>query len=209
MLERRLEIICGSAWLLYKRYCCQVTRKDNYPRYTKKFLAESGGFADLPAKTVMEEKMRGFNKVVLMGNLTRDPESRTTPNGQSVTSFSLAVNRTWKGADGQQQEAVDYIDCDAWAKGGEIIAQYMKKGGGILVSGRLQFRSWEQDGQKRSKVSVVVEDFNFVGGGNQNSGGGGDYQSSSPSPAASKPKDKDVVITDVPDGEIDLSEIPF
>ena len=85
----------------------------------------------------------------------------------------------------------------------------MKKGSGILVSGRLQFRSWEQDGQKRSKVSVVVEDFNFVGGGNQNSGGGGDYQSSSPAPAASKPKDKDVVITDVPDGEIDLSEIPF
>lgn len=153
--------------------------------------------------------MRGFNKVVLMGNLTRDPELRSTPSGQSVCSFSIAVNRTWKGADGQQQEAVDYIDCDAWAKGGEIIAQYMKKGGGILVSGRLQFRSWDQDGQKRSKLSVVVEDFNFVGGGNQ--GGDGSYGgASSPAPAAAaKPKDKDVVVTDVPDGEIDLSEIPF
>ena len=65
--------------------------------------------------------MKGFNKVILMGNLTRDPETRTTPGGQSVTQFSLAVNRTWKGADGQQQEAVSFIDCVAWGKAGEII----------------------------------------------------------------------------------------
>ena len=108
---------------------------------------------------------RGFNKVVLMGNLTRDPELRSTPNGQQVAGFSLAVNRTWRNADGEQQEAVDYIDCNAWGKAGEIISQYMQKGRAILGSGRLQQRSWEQDGQKRSKVEVVVEDFNFVGGG--------------------------------------------
>ena len=106
--------------------------------------------------------MRGFNKVVLMGNLTRDPELRAIPSGQNVCSFSLAVNRTWKNASGEQQEAVDYIDCNIWGKPAEIINQYMKKGSGILVSGRLQQRSWEQEGQKRSKVEVVVEDFNFV-----------------------------------------------
>ena len=111
--------------------------------------------------------MKGFNKVVLMGNLTRDPETRTTPGGQSVTSFSLAVNRTWRGNDGQQQESVSYIDCTAWGKAGEIIAQYMGKGRALLVSGRLDQRSWDDkdSGQKRSKVEVVVEDFNFVDGG--------------------------------------------
>jgi primosomal replication protein N len=75
---------------------------------------------------------KGFNKVTLMGNLTRDPETRQTPSGQSVTNFSLAVNRTWKGQDGSQQEAVSYIDCVCWGKAGEIIAQYMQKGRPIL-----------------------------------------------------------------------------
>ena len=153
---------------------------------------------------------KGFNKVILMGNLTRDPESRTTPNGQSVTNFSLAVNRTWKGADGNQQEAVSYIDCVAWCRTGEVIAQYMQKGRPILVSGRLDQRSWEQDGNKRSKVEVIVEDFNFVGGGQGDGGGysGGASSSSSSSSSSSNKKD-DVVIEDIDDKPIDLSEIPF
>ena len=146
---------------------------------------------------------QGFNKVILMGNLTRDPESRTTPSGQSVTNFSLAVNRTWKGADGQQNEAVSYIDCVAWGKPGEIIAQYMQKGRALLVSGRLDQRSWEdkESGGKRSKIEVIVEDFNFVGGGDGGNSGG----SSAP---ASKPatNNKSAEIDDTP---IDLSEIPF
>lgn len=155
---------------------------------------------------------KGFNKVVLMGNLTRDPELRTTPNGQSVAGFSLAVNRTWRNADGEQQEAVDYIDCNAWGKAGEIIAQYMQKGRAILVSGRLQQRSWEQDGQKRSKVEVVVEDFNFISGGDGQTGGGSapssSNRSSSSSSSSSKKKD-DVVIEDIDDEPVDLSDIPF
>ena len=108
---------------------------------------------------------KGFNKVILMGNLTRDPETRQTPSGQSVTNFSLAISRSWKGQDGNTQEAVSFIDCVAWGRTGEIIAQYVQKGRPILVSGRLDQRSWEQDGNKRSKVEVVVEDFNFIGGG--------------------------------------------
>jgi single-strand DNA-binding protein len=150
---------------------------------------------------------KGFNKVILMGNLTRDPEVRTTPNGQSVCNFSLAVNRTWKGADGNTQESVSYIDCVAWGRTGEVIAQYMQKGRPMLVSGRLDQRSWEQDGQKRSKVEVVVEDFNFVGGG-----AGGDYQGSNNSarPKESTKKDKDIEIEDVDDDEeINLDDIPF
>jgi single-strand DNA-binding protein len=151
---------------------------------------------------------KGFNKVILMGNLTRDPEVRTTPGGQSVANFSLAVNRTWKGADGNQQETVSYIDCVAWGRTGEVIAQYVQKGRPILVSGRLDQRSWEQDGNKRSKVEVVVEDFNFVGGG-----AGGDFQGGSSAPASSgsssKKKD-DVQIEDIKDDEeINLDDIPF
>jgi len=153
---------------------------------------------------------KGFNKVVLMGNLTRDPETRTTPGGQSVTNFSLAVNRTWRGQDGQQQEAVSYIDCVAWGKPGEIISQYVTKGRPILVSGRLDQRSWEQDGNKRSKVEVVVEDFNFIDGGGRSEGGsyGSDTPSGSGTAKSSKKKD-DVVIEDIDDKPIDLSEIPF
>lgn len=158
-------------------------------------------------------RMKGFNKVILMGNLTRDPETRTTPSGQTVTSFGLAVNRTWKGADGSQQEAVSYIDCNAWGRAGEVMAQYLTKGSGVLVSGRLDQRSWDdkESGQKRSKVEVVVEDFNFVGGGDGASGGagrsgGGGVPSGGASRSAAK---KEPVIEDIDDKPIDLSDIPF
>ncbi|HMS30962.1 MAG TPA: single-stranded DNA-binding protein [Candidatus Saccharibacteria bacterium] len=150
---------------------------------------------------------KGFNKVILMGNLTRDPETRQTPNGQSVTNFALAVNRTWKGQDGQTQEQVSFIDCVAWGKTGEVIAQYMQKGRPILVSGRLDQRSWEQDGQKRSKVEVIVEDFNFVGGGD--GGNSGSYSGGGSSSSTSSAKTDDVVVEDIDDKPIDLSEIPF
>ena len=147
---------------------------------------------------------KGFNKVILMGNLTRDPETRTTPSGQTVTNFSLAVNRTWKGADGQQQEAVSYINCVAWGKPGEIIAQYLGKGRAVLVSGRLDQRSWDdkESGQKRSTVEVVVEDFNFVDSGNGGEGG-------SSSSSASSKKTTQASPSDIDDTPIDLSEIPF
>jgi single-strand DNA-binding protein len=150
---------------------------------------------------------KGFNKVILMGNLTRDPETKTTTSGQSVTNFSLAVNRTWKGADGQQNEDVSYIDCVAWGKPGEIIAQYLGKGRAVLVSGRLDQRSWEdkETGGKRSKIEVVVEDFNFVGDG-QGTGGGSNAPSTSSSQSKSPATNN---ASDIDDKPIDLSEIPF
>lgn len=151
---------------------------------------------------------KGFNKVILMGNLTRDPETRTTPNGQSVTNFSLAVNRTWKGADGQTQEAVSYIDCVAWGRPGEVIAQYVTKGRALLVSGRLDQRSWEdkETGGKRSKIEVIVEDFNFV---DSQGGGGGDFSAPRSSNSSSKKTNEEPAVEDIDDKPIDLSEIPF
>lgn len=154
---------------------------------------------------------RSFNQVVLMGNLTRDPELRQTPNGQNVCSFSLALNRSYKGADGNWQEATDYIDVVAWGPLGERVAQYLSKGRPCLVNGRLQSRSWDQDGQKRSKVEVVAQDVTFLGGAGGNEGGNGGYQggsdNSSTKPAAKK-KD-DVVIEDIGDEPINLDDIPF
>lgn len=156
---------------------------------------------------------RSFNLVVLMGNLTRDPELRTTPNGQSVCSFSLALNRSYKNSSGDWQEATDYIDIVAWAALGERVAQYLSKGRPCLVNGRLQSRSWEQDGQKRSKVEVVANDVTFLGGPGGGSSAGADNTSAPASTAkksSSKKKDEeDVVIEDIGDEPINLDDIPF
>lgn len=103
--------------------------------------------------------MRDLNKVMLIGNLTRDPEVRTTPGGQSVTSFALATNRSWNDAQGVRQDAVEYVDIVAWGKLGEIIGQYSGKGRKVYIEGRLQTRSWDaQDGSKRQKTEVVASD---------------------------------------------------
>jgi single-strand DNA-binding protein len=154
--------------------------------------------------------MRGFSKAIITGNLTRDPELRTTPNGASVCSFSVAVNRVFKDSSGNQQESVSFIDCSAWGKLGEMIGQYAKKGSGVLVSGRLDQRSWEDknSGQKRSRVEIGGEDFNFTGPANSSDNGGrsGNFG------ASSSRNDEPDVQNESQDGgdeEIDLSEIPF
>ena len=157
---------------------------------------------------------RSFNQVTLMGNLTRDPELRTTPNGQSVCNFSLALNRSYKGQDGEWKEMTDFVDIIAWGPLGERVAQYLIKGRPALVSGRMQSRSWEQDGQKRSKVEVVANDVTFLG-----SPGGGTAPtsdvSSAPAPSAAKKSPKkaekaeDIVIEDIGDEPINLDDIPF
>src|ERR1700689_49645 len=105
---------------------------------------------------------RSLNQVTLMGNLTRDPELRQTPNGQNVTSFSLALNRSYKDASGEWQEVTDYVDIVCWGPLAERVAQYLSTGGRCLGQGRLQSRSWEQEGQKRSKVEVLANDVTFL-----------------------------------------------
>jgi len=150
---------------------------------------------------------KSINQVILMGNLTRDPELRTTPSGQSVCSFSLAVNRSWQGQDGSQQDAVDYFDITAWGKLGELVNQYLAKGRKCLVQGRLSQRSWEQEGQKRSKVEVVASDVTFLDGGGAGGEGGGN---SAPRSSSSSSRKKDEpAVEEIDDKPIDLSEIPF
>jgi single-strand DNA-binding protein len=111
--------------------------------------------------------MASFNKVILAGNLTRDPELRYTPKGTAIAKLALAVNRRWTGEDGQQREEVTYVDIDAFGKQAETIAQYLKKGGGILLEGRLKLDQWDdkQTGQKRSRLGVVLDGFTFLGTG--------------------------------------------
>ena len=143
---------------------------------------------------------RGFSKAIITGNITRDPELRTTPSGSQVCSFSVAVNRNYKDSSGESKEDVSFIDCSAWGKAAEIIRQYAKKGTGILVSGRLDQRSWEKDGQKHSRVEIVVEDFNFLGG-SSNSGSTGSSNNAS--------NNEENAPTDIPDEPINLDDIPF
>ena len=159
---------------------------------------------------------RSLNQVTLMGNLTRDPELRQTPSGQNVTSFSLALNRAYKDQSGEWQEATDYIDIVCWGPLAERVAQYLSKGRRCLVQGRLQSRSWEQDGQKRSKVEVLANDVTFLdsrGAGGEDGGSyGGDSAGAAASSAKPKPAGKkkdDVVIEDIGDEPINLDDIPF
>ena len=119
--------------------------------------------------------MANLNKVFLIGNLTRDPELRYTPSGMANTEFGIAINRSWKAANGEKREEVCFVDCQAWARSAEVISEYCKKGRPIFVEGRLQLSSWEgKDGQKHSKMRVVVDNFQFLGGPGGAGGPGGE-----------------------------------
>ena len=119
--------------------------------------------------------MANYNKVILIGNLTRDPQLRYTPSQVAVCDFGVAVNRQWTGQDGQQRKEVCFVDCTAWARQAETIQKYMNKGRPIFIEGRLTFRQWDgPDGKKRSKLEVTVERFQFLGsprGGAAGAGG--------------------------------------
>ena len=108
--------------------------------------------------------MASFNKVILAGNLTRDPELRYTPAGKAIAKFGLAVSRTWTNDAGEKKEDVLFVDVDAFARQAEVISQYFKKGRPILVEGRLKLDTWDdkQSGQKRSKHGIVLESFSFI-----------------------------------------------
>lgn len=108
--------------------------------------------------------MASYNKVILVGNLTRDPQMSYMPSQMAVVEFGIAVNRRWRGQDGQQREETCFVDCRAYGKQAEVINQYLAKGKSVLVEGRLQYDTWEgKDGTKRSKHRVVVERFQFLG----------------------------------------------
>lgn len=120
-----------------------------------------------------------FNKVMLMGNLTRDPELRHLPSGMAVANIGLAVNRRFKGQDGESREETTFIDCDAWGRTAEVMCQYLQKGKPVFVEGRLRLDEWQDKstGDKRSKLKVVIENFQFLdsreGASGPGGGGGG------------------------------------
>jgi len=134
--------------------------------------------------------MASFNKVILLGNLTRDPQLRYLPSNTAVCEFGLATNRRWKDRDGNQKEEVCFVDVSAFGRQAETINQYLTKGRSILVDGHLRFESWTgQDGQKRSKLSVVVDTFQFVGGrADQAAPAGAPYERSAPPDERPRPE---------------------
>ena len=134
--------------------------------------------------------MPNLNRVMLMGNLTRDPQLSYLPNQTAVVEIGLAINRTWTGQDGQKKEEVCFVDCSAFGKTADTLAKYLKKGRPVFIEGRLKYDQWEaQDGSKRSKLRVVIDTFQFIDSGGQRTAapvgdGEGDV---APAPQAPRP----------------------
>jgi|SRR5581483_5196285 len=150
--------------------------------------------------------MANFNKVILAGNLTRDPELRYTPQGLAIAKFTLAINRTWRNEAGESKEEVTFVDVDSFGRTAENIGQYFKKGRPILVEGRLKLDQWDdkQTGQKRSKLGVVLENFQFM---DSTRGGEGAAEAPAKRSAPAAPK------ANVPDAEAppppEDDDVPF
>ena len=156
--------------------------------------------------------MANFNKVILVGNLTRDPELRYTPKGMAIAKIGMAINRNWTSESGEKKEEVTFVDVDIFGRTAENVAQYMRKGRPILIEGRLRLDQWDdkQTGQKRSKLGVVAETVQFLGSAGEGGGGGGMGESApaprrAPNPAA--PKAPEPPDSDGPPPEED--DVPF
>lgn len=152
--------------------------------------------------------MASYNKVILVGNLTRDPELRYTPKGMAIAKIGLAVNRNWTSESGEKKEEVTFVDVDIFGRTAENVAQYMKKGRPILIEGRLRLDQWDdkQTGQKRSKLGVVAESVQFLG--SPTGGGGGEGGGEAPRRAAapSAPAPSSAAEPDMPPPDDD---VPF
>lgn len=150
--------------------------------------------------------MASFNKVILLGNLTRDPEVRYTPKGTAVTDLGLAVNRTYTADNGEKREEVTFVDVTFWGRTAEVAGEYLKKGRPVFVEGRLQLDSWDdkQSGQKRTKLKVIGENMQMLGAPRGGGGGGGDEESSGGS-RSSRPAPPPKAAPSAPDDD----EIPF
>ena len=149
--------------------------------------------------------MANYNKVLLMGNLTRDPELKYTASGTAVANFGLAINRSWTGQDGNRQEETTFVDCEVWSKQAETFCEYMAKGRPVFVEGRLRLDSWEKDGQKRSKLRVVCERFQFIGG----RPGGGDEGGRGPARPGPRQEERPPAESEPPDPAPNDDDIPF
>lgn len=151
--------------------------------------------------------MASYNKVLLMGNLTRDPELRYTASNQPVAQIGLAVNRVYTTSAGEKREEVTFVDCDAWGRTAEIMSQYLSKGRPVFIEGRLRLDTWQdQQGQNRSKIKVVIESFQFVDSKGGDGGGGGDGP---PSRGSSAPRAARSGGASGPHQPIEDDDIPF
>ena len=156
--------------------------------------------------------MANFNKVYLIGNLTRDPELRVTPKGTAICQFGMAVNRQFKDESGAMRDDTTFVDIEAWGKQGETISKFCTKGKPLFVEGRLKFDQWEDktSGQKRSKLKVVLEGFQFLGTGtgprDGAAGSGGEFDQS-PSPERHSPPPRGA--TSKPAAENLDEDVPF
>ncbi len=154
-----------------------------------------------------------FNKAMVIGNLTRDPELRQTGGGQSVCSFGVATNRSWtNSSSGEKQEQVEYHNIVAWGKLAEICAQYLKKGNKVFIEGRLQTRDWEgQDGVKRYRTEIITENMVMLGGkpGSGSSFGGDAYSQPTSVTQQNGPATRQNEPSVSPDDEIKIEDIPF
>ena len=168
------------------------------------------------------------NKAIIVGRLTRDPEKKVIPSGQTVTNFSVATSTKWKGQDGQQNEKTEFHNVIAWGKRGEVIAQYMTKGQEIFVEGRLETRSWDdqESGKKMYRTEIILDNFEFgakpTGAGasqgeynsNQNTAPANNNQASTPAPANEEvnipaPEEIPTIDVDADQEEIKVEDIPF
>jgi single-strand DNA-binding protein len=152
--------------------------------------------------------MASFNKVILLGNLTRDPEVRYTPKGTAVTDLGLAVNRTYTADNGEKREEVTFVDVTFWGRTAEVAGEYLKKGRPVFVEGRLQLDSWDDktSGQKRTKLKVIGENMQMLGAPRGGGSGGGDEEGSSSAPrSSSRPAPPPKAAPSAPDDD----EIPF
>lgn len=147
-----------------------------------------------------------INRVMVAGHLTRDPQVRFLPSEQAVANFGLAVNRKYKGNDGQMKEEVTFIDIEAWGRTAELVGQYLTKGRACFIEGRLKFDSWDdKDGQKKSKLKVVADNVQFLDSGNRGAApAGDDAQGDAPAPQHNEPRRPAPAAPDP-----DLSEPPF
>ena len=128
--------------------------------------------------------MASFNRVILVGNLTRDPELRYIPSGTAVTDIGLAVNDRRKNAQGEWVEETTFVDVTLWGRTAEVASEYLNKGSPVLIEGRLKLDTWEKDGKKNSKLRVIGERMQMLGGKGGGGGGGGGPRGGKPRPAA-------------------------
>jgi len=148
-----------------------------------------------------------INKAIIYGNLTRDPEKRALPSGQSVCSFAVATNRTYNDKDGKKQEQTEYHDVVAFGKLADVMGQWLKKGRPVYIEGRMQTRSWEQDGVKRYRTEIVADIVQFGADGGRGSATGGDSNTIAASNNAATPNASK--LPDYPEEEINPDDIPF